>query len=68
MANLVHRNSSFAAFPEMTESAPHNNSLQQAFDPPPIFAAAKTVVASNAAELRRYADARVLTVAQFLRA
>jgi len=31
-----------------------NISLQVTFDPPPIFAAAKTVVASNAAELRRY--------------
>jgi hypothetical protein len=31
----------------------HNNSLQRAFDPPTIFAAAKTVVASNAAELSR---------------
>ena len=31
----------------------HNKSLQLTFDPPPIFAAAKTGVASNAAELRR---------------
>ena len=31
-----------------------NKSLQRTFDPPPIFAAAKTVVASNAAELRRW--------------
>ena len=30
-----------------------NISLQRTFDPPPIFAFAKTVVASNAAELRR---------------
>ena len=30
-----------------------NNSLQVTFDPPPIFAAAKTGVASNAPELRR---------------
>jgi hypothetical protein len=30
-----------------------NKSLQVTFDPPPIFAAAKTVVASNAPELRR---------------
>ena len=30
-----------------------NKSLQRTFDPPPIFAAAKTGVASNAAELRR---------------
>jgi hypothetical protein len=29
-------------------------SLQVTFDPPPIFATAKTVVASNAPELRRY--------------
>jgi hypothetical protein len=33
---------------------PPNKSLQRTFDPPPIFAAAKTGVASNAAELRRY--------------
>jgi hypothetical protein len=33
---------------------PSNKSLQRTFDPPPIFAAVKTVVASNAAELRRY--------------
>jgi len=33
---------------------PPNKSLQRTFDPPPIFAAAKTVAASNAAELRRY--------------
>lgn len=32
-----------------------NKSLQGTFDPPPIFAYAKTVVASNAPELRRYA-------------
>ena len=32
---------------------PANKSLQRTFDPPPIFAAAKTGVASNAAELRR---------------
>ena len=31
----------------------HNNSLQVTFDPLPIFAAAKTVIVSNAAELRR---------------
>jgi hypothetical protein len=31
----------------------HNISLQVTFDPPPIFAAPKTVVASNAPELRR---------------
>ena len=30
-----------------------NRSLQVTFDPPPIFAVAKTVVASNAPELRR---------------
>lgn len=29
-----------------------NNALQGTFDPPSTFAAAKTVVASNAAELR----------------
>ena len=32
---------------------PPNKSLQRTFDPPPIFAAAKTGVASNAAEPRR---------------
>lgn len=32
-----------------------NRSLQRTFDPPPIFATAKTAVASNAAELKRYA-------------
>ena len=37
----------------MTAAA--NKSLQRTFDPPPIFATAKTVVASNAAELWRYA-------------
>ena len=31
----------------------HNNSLQRTFDPPTMFAAAKTVVASDAAELSR---------------
>ena len=31
-----------------------NKSLQRSFDPPPIFAAAKTGAASNAAELSRY--------------
>jgi hypothetical protein len=35
---------------------PHNKSLQRTFDPPPIFAVAKTGVASNAAELRRYSE------------
>ena len=30
-----------------------NKSLQRTFDPPLIFAAAKTVVVSNAIELRR---------------
>ena len=34
---------------------PANKALQGTFDPPPIFAAAKTGVASNAAELRRWA-------------
>ena len=33
-----------------------NKSLQVTFDPPPIFAAAKTAVASNAPELRRWAQ------------
>ncbi len=33
---------------------PYNKSLQRTFEPPPIFAAEKTGVASNAAELRRY--------------
>jgi hypothetical protein len=31
-----------------------NKSLQGTFDPPPIFATAKTGVASNDPELRRY--------------
>lgn len=31
-----------------------NKSLQQTFDPPPIFAAAKIAAASNAPELKRY--------------
>lgn len=31
-----------------------NKSLQVTFDPPPIFAVAKTGVASNAPDLRRY--------------
>lgn len=31
-----------------------NKSLQRTFNPPPIFASAKTGVASNASELRRY--------------
>ena len=35
---------------------PPNKSLQLTFDPPPIFAAAKTGVASNAAELKRWAS------------
>jgi len=30
-----------------------NKSLQGTFDPPPVFAAAKTAVASNAPALRR---------------
>lgn len=33
-----------------------NKSLQRTFDPPPIFAIAKTAVASNAAELKCWAD------------
>jgi hypothetical protein len=33
---------------------PPNKSLQGTFDPLPIFAAAKIVIASNASELRRY--------------
>ena len=32
---------------------PPNKSLQRKFDPPPIFASAKTGVTSNAAELWR---------------
>jgi len=32
------------------------------FDPPPIFATAKTVVASNAAELRRYANKGIVCI------
>ncbi|MDY0191480.1 MAG: hypothetical protein RBR22_12170 [Desulfuromonas sp.] len=35
-----------------------NKLLQGAFDPLPIFAAAKIVIASNAPELRRYAQGR----------
>ncbi|MGB0954713.1 MAG: hypothetical protein ACPGZP_01795 [Panacagrimonas sp.] len=35
-----------------------NKSLQVTFDPPPIFATAKTGVVSNAAELRRWATFR----------
>ena len=35
-----------------------NKSLQGTFDPLPIFAAAKTGIASNAPELRRYAAKR----------
>lgn len=31
-----------------------NNALQLTFDPLPIFASAKTGIASNATELRRY--------------
>lgn len=31
-----------------------NKSLQRTFDPPPIFAGAKTSVTSNATELKRY--------------
>ena len=31
-----------------------NNTLQATFDPLPIFAAAKTAIASNAPELGRY--------------
>ena len=37
---------------EVSEMTP-NKSLQRTFDPPPIFATANTVGASNAAELRR---------------
>lgn len=33
-----------------------NKSLQVTFEPPPIFAVAKTGVASNAPELRRWAS------------
>jgi hypothetical protein len=32
----------------------HNKSLHQTFNPLPIFASAKTGIASNAGELRRY--------------
>ncbi len=39
-----------------------NKMLQRTFDPPPIFATAKTAVASNAAELRRWAS-RAMTYA-----
>ena len=37
-----------------SEALSANKSLQRTFDPPPIFAFAKTGVASNAAEFRRY--------------
>jgi hypothetical protein len=36
-----------------------NKSLQVTFAPPPIFAAAKTDVAANAPELRRYTAIRI---------
>ena len=39
----------------MCDSVTPNKSLQRTFDPPPIFAFAKTGVASNAAEFRRSA-------------
>jgi len=39
----------------MAEKTP-NKSLQRTFDPPPIFAAAKTGGALNADELRRWAE------------
>ncbi len=38
----------------MNGGLPSNKSLQRTFDPRPIFATAKTVVSSNAAELRRW--------------
>ncbi len=37
------------------EKLMHNKLSQRTFDPPTIFAVAKTVVASNATELKRWA-------------
>jgi hypothetical protein len=37
---------------------PHNKSLHRTFDPLLIFASAKTGIASNAGELRRYRAGR----------
>lgn len=39
--------------PETSGGLVPNNVLQGTFDPPPIFAVAKTAVASNATEHRR---------------
>jgi len=39
----------------MSGEAAHNKSLHWIFDPLPIFASAKTGIASNAGELKRYA-------------
>ncbi len=36
-----------------------NKSLHRTFDPLPIFATAKTGIASNAGELKRYATAQL---------
>ena len=41
---------------------PPNKSLQRTFDPPPIFAFAKTGVASNAAEFRRWVVTQPLRI------
>jgi hypothetical protein len=55
MANLVYRDSALVAVLEVTANAPHNKSLQGTFDPPSIFASAKTAAASNGPELNRWA-------------
>lgn len=39
-----------------------NNSLQRTFDPPPIFASAKTGIASYAAQLNRLVPGATLVV------
>jgi len=44
----------FQLFTALVGEKSPNKSLQRTFDPPPIFAAAKTGVASNAAEFSRY--------------
>jgi len=40
----------------MQRALPPNKSLQLTFDPLSIFASARTAIASNAAELKRYAQ------------
>jgi len=39
---------------ETPRKGKHNNTLQATFDPLPVFAAAKTAIASNAPERGRY--------------